>query len=62
MVIAQKGELEAILGGVDGNGAWTSGTVEAVHSLALDTSEVDRVIERADNTMVTRFKCVSGLK
>lgn len=52
MVVPEQRELEAVLRGVNGDGARPRRAVEAVYSLALDPRQVDRVVESADNTMI----------
>jgi hypothetical protein len=54
MVIPEQSQLETVLSRVEGDGFRAGGTVEAVDGLALDTGEVDRVVEGADNAMVTK--------
>ena len=53
MVVAKKCKLEAILCGVDRNRAGSCGPVKAVDRLALDASEVYRVVRGADHTVVS---------
>lgn len=53
VVFAGERELEAVLGRVDGDGPRGSGSVEAVHDLALDAGEVDGLLEGLDDTVVT---------
>ena len=53
IVFADESELEAILGGVDGDSPWLSGAVEAVNNLALDSSEIHGLIKRLDDAVVS---------
>jgi hypothetical protein len=53
IIIAQKRKLETILGRIERDCPGTSGTVEAVNCLAFDAREVDRIIQGADDTVVT---------
>lgn len=56
VVILDQGQLEAILGRVKVDGAWTRRAIETVDGFALDASEIDRVIEGADNTIITEME------
>lgn len=52
MVVAKQSELEPIFCRIDRDGPRPSGTVEAVNSLALHTSEVHGVVQGADHAMI----------
>ena len=52
IIVADERELETVLGRIDGNRARASRTVKAVNGLALHTREVNRVVERAYDSMV----------
>lgn len=51
----QNGQLEAILGRVDGEHARPAVTIEAVDRAALDARNIDWQIERANDAVVTVF-------
>lgn len=53
VVLAHEGELESVLGGVDRYRARLGVTIQAVYDLALDASEVDGLLERLDDSVVT---------
>lgn len=53
MVVPEQRKLETVLDGVDGDGARPRRAVEAMYSLALDACQVDRVVEGANDAMVT---------
>ena len=53
IVAPQEGQFEAVLSGVDRDRAGSCGPVEAVDRLAFDASEVYRVVQRANHTMVS---------
>lgn len=55
LVVVALGQslLEAVLGGVDGDGAGLAVAVEAVHVLALDAGKVDGLVQSADDAVVT---------
>ena len=53
MVVAKKCKLEAILCGVDRNRAGSCGPVKAVDGLAFHPSKIDRVVKRADYSVIT---------
>ena len=53
MVVAEKCQLETVLRGVDRDRAGSCGPVKAVDRLALDASEVYRVVQGADHTVVS---------
>jgi acylphosphatase len=55
VVLAHKGELEAVFGRVDGNGPRLGVAVEAVDHLALDASEVDGLLQSLDDAVVAVF-------
>lgn len=52
VVVAQESKLEAILRRVNGDRSRTCRTVEAVNGAALDSSEINRVVERANDTSI----------
>jgi hypothetical protein len=52
VVVPHESELEAIFGRVESDRLRPCGTVEAVNYLALDSSQIDRVIERAYDTVI----------
>ena len=54
VVLLDQGELETVLSRVDLNGSWSRGTVQAVDSGSLDSSEVDGLLQRLDNTVVAK--------
>lgn len=53
VVLANERELESVLGWVDSNSARLGGSVETVHDLTLDASEVNGLVERLDDTIIT---------
>lgn len=56
LVVVTLGQclLEAVLGRVNGNGAGLAITVQAVDVLALDARQVDGLIKRTDDSIVTK--------
>ena len=52
VVLAHEGELEAVFGRVDRDGARLGVAVEAVDDLALDAGKVDGLLERLDDAVV----------
>lgn len=52
VIVPQKGEFETILSGIESDRARARRAVEAMNRLALDTSQVHGVVERADYSMV----------
>jgi hypothetical protein len=52
IVVADERKLKSILCGVNGDSTRTSGTVQTVHNLALDASQVDWVVKGANDPMV----------
>lgn len=53
VVLLDERELESVLCRIDGDGPWLCLSVQAVHGGALDSSQVDGLFERLDNTVVT---------
>jgi hypothetical protein len=53
VVLSDKGKFESVLGRVDGDGPRLGGSVQAVDNLPLDSGEVDGLLERLDDTIVT---------
>ena len=53
VILADQGQLKAVLCRVDGDSARFSRSVKAVDDLALDAGEVDRLFERFDDTVIT---------
>jgi hypothetical protein len=53
IVVTDERKLEPIFSGINGDGTRPSGTVQAMHSLALDTSQVHWVVEGTNNPVIT---------
>ena len=53
VVLSHEGQLEAVLGRVDGDCSWLGSAVETMDHLALDASEVYRLIEGFDDAVIT---------
>lgn len=53
VVLANEGELESVLGRVNGDGAGLGTSVKTVDNVALDPRKVDGLLERLDDTVVT---------
>lgn len=52
-VVLQQSQFEAVLGGIEGNGTWSRGSVKTVDGLSLDASQIYRVVECTDDTVVS---------
>ena len=52
VVVTNKGELEPVFGGINGDGLGPCAAIEAVDRLALDASEIHRLLEGTDDTIV----------
>lgn len=59
VVVAKQRELEAVLGGIDGDSSRTGRAIEAVNCLSLDAGKVYGVVEGADHTMIS--VCISSV-
>jgi len=55
VVLLDKGELEAVLRGIDLNGSRSGGPVQAVNGRPLDSSQVNRLLQRLDDSVVAGF-------
>lgn len=55
VVLPDQSELESVLGRIDGDGTRLGGAVETVDDLALDASEVDRLVEGFNDAIVTIY-------
>lgn len=53
VVLAHQSELESVLGGVDRYRARLGVAIQTVHDLAFDASEVDGLLERLDDSVIT---------
>ena len=58
VVLPDESQLEAVLCGINGDGAGASRSVEAVDGLALDTGEVNWLFESFDDAVVAIGKSV----
>lgn len=54
VIVPEQRKLEAVLGGVNGDGARPCRTIQTVYSLALHARQVDGVVEGANYAMVTK--------
>jgi len=57
IVVTSEGKFEAILCRVDRDGAGASASIEAVKRLALDTGEVNWLIQCTNDAIVPAIKC-----
>src|SRR5690242_20641949 len=64
LVVVTLGQclLEAVLSRVNGNGAGLAITVQAVDVLALDARQVDGLIKRTDDSIVTKRVSIHQLR
>jgi hypothetical protein len=53
VIIAQKRKLETIFRRIERDRSWACGSVETMDCLAFDAREIDRVIQGADDTVIT---------
>ena len=60
IIVTDKRKLESIFCGVNGDGTRPSRAVQTVHNLALDTSQVDRVVKGANDPVVAIVMKVKG--
>jgi hypothetical protein len=61
IIVTDERKLESIFCGVNGDSTRPGGTVQAVHSLALDTSQIHRVVKSANNPVITVVGKVSSI-
>jgi hypothetical protein len=61
VIITNEREFESIFGGINGDGTRPSRTIQAVHSLALDTSQIHRVVEGTNNPVITVLAKVNNM-
>jgi hypothetical protein len=54
-------KLKSIFCGVNGDGTRSSRTIQTVHNLALDASQVNRVVEGANDPMITVVMNVNSI-
>lgn len=52
-VVLEQREFEAVLGRIKGNSTGSRGSVKTVNSLSLDASQIYRVVECTDDTVVS---------
>jgi hypothetical protein len=52
MIVPKQCKFEAIFCGIERDGTGTGGAVKTMHSLAFDACKVDRVVKRANDTMI----------
>ena len=52
IVVTDERKLKSIFCGVNGDGTRPSRTIQTVHNLALDASQVNRVVEGANDPMI----------
>jgi hypothetical protein len=53
VVVTDEREFESIFGGINGDGTRPGRTIQAVHGLALDASQIHRVVEGANDPVIT---------
>jgi hypothetical protein len=53
VVLADEGKLESVLGRIDSDSSGLSAPVKTVNDVALDSSEVDRLLKGLDNAVIT---------
>jgi hypothetical protein len=60
IVVADECKLKSIFCGVNGDSTGPGGTIQTVHSLALDTGQVDRVVKGANDPVVAVVMSVNS--
>ena len=61
IVVTDERELKSIFCGVNGDGTRPSRTIQTMHNLALDASQVDRVVEGANDPVIAVVMGVNSI-
>jgi len=61
IVVTDERKLKSIFCGINGDGTRPSGSIQTVHNLALDASQVNRVVEGANDPVITVVMGVNSI-
>jgi len=61
IVVTDERKLKSIFCGVNGDGTRPGGSIQTVHNLALDASQVNRVVEGANDPVIAVVMSVNSI-